>query len=164
MTRPIKILVFGAPNIVLLDQITKIWVERGMRLGEIRVAIEGILNFVYVRNVGAAFGLFSSIPSAIRSPLFAVISLVAIGVIFFILRKTPELKVILPIGLTSILGGAIGNLLDRIRLEYVIDFIDIHWRHLHWPTFNVADIAITVGVGLILMDSWGIKTGNGKQL
>ncbi|MBI4208827.1 MAG: signal peptidase II [Deltaproteobacteria bacterium] len=161
MTRPIKILALGAPSIVLLDQITKILVEKGMRLGEISVAIDGILNLAYVRNAGAAFGLFSSIPSSIRSPLFVTISLIAIGIIFFILRKIPSQKIMLPVGLTSILGGAIGNLLDRIRLGYVIDFIDVHWKHIHWPAFNVADIAITVGVALILIDGWGVKSGDG---
>lgn len=157
MKRPLWILLIGAPPIVLLDQIAKFIIERWMRLGESIVWIEGVLNIVHVRNFGAAFGLFSSTPPIIRTTLLMAISAIAIVVIFLILRKVDPRNTQLAIGLTSILGGALGNLLDRIRLGYVIDFIDLHWRHLHWPAFNIADIAITVGVGLILIDGWRIK-------
>ncbi|PTL84601.1 signal peptidase II [Vitiosangium sp. GDMCC 1.1324] len=118
--------------------------------------IEDYWHFRYVENPGAAWGLFASLSESVRRPFFHLVSLVALGFIFFMyVRLTPEQRMV-RWALALVAGGALGNFLDRLLRGYVIDFIDWHWRNqpgMRWPTFNVADAAICVGVGLLLLDS-----------
>ena len=108
-------------------------------------------NLRVAGNKGAAWGLFRDLPETWRVPFFVAIAVVAVVVIVLFYRGARGQKV-LSVALTLILGGALGNLTDRVRLGYVVDFIDSYYGAWHWPTFNVADIAISVGVGLLLVD------------
>jgi lipoprotein signal peptidase len=118
--------------------------------------VRGFWNHIYVQNFGAAWGMFSQQSEAFRKPFFFGISLLALVVVGTIYRKLRDDQWMLAAALASIVGGALGNFVDRIRYGYVIDFIDwyVMWggRERHWPTFNVADIGISVGVSLMLLD------------
>jgi signal peptidase II len=137
--------------VVLIDQVTKIWVDRTMRYGESRPILEGFLDLHYIRNTGAAFGFLSGSHSDFRIPFFIVVSTVAIGIILYLFHHLEDSEVMMPLALSLVLGGAVGNLIDRIRLGEVIDFILVHYKSFLWPAFNVADIGITVGVGLLVL-------------
>ena len=100
---------------------------------------------------GAAWGIFGNLPDGWRVPFFVVIGVVAIAVIIGIYRSSDGQNLV-RWALTLVLGGAIGNLIDRVRLGFVVDFIDWHYKTHHWPTFNIADVAISVGVGLLILD------------
>ncbi|MGZ3459604.1 MAG: signal peptidase II [Archangium sp.] len=118
--------------------------------------VEGYWNFRYVENPGAAWGIFAHLPESVRLPFFHLVSLVALGFIFFMYVRLSPQQWLLRWALALIAGGALGNFLDRLVRGYVIDFVDWHWRNqpgMRWPTFNVADAAICVGVGLLLLDS-----------
>jgi signal peptidase II len=122
--------------------------------------IEDYWHFRYVENPGAAWGLFASLPEGVRRPFFHLVSLVALGFILTMyVRLAPEQRMV-RWALALVAGGALGNFLDRLLRGYVIDFIDWHWRNqpgMRWPTFNVADAAICVGVGLLLVDSMRVR-------
>ncbi len=137
--------------LVALDQVTKIWIDQNMRLYESRPILEGFLDLHYIRNPGAAFGLLSRSDSPFRIPFFVGVSFLAIGVILYLFHKVEPSEVLVPVALSLVLGGAVGNLIDRVRLGEVIDFIYFHYRRFAWPAFNVADIAITVGVFLLIL-------------
>ncbi len=137
---------------LLLDQLSKIYIDRNFEISQSRRVISNFFHITYVRNPGAAFGMLAD--SAIRVPFFIGISLLAsLGILWYI-RRVPAEKYWLHLALGLILGGALGNLIDRIRLGEVIDFIDVHWYNYHWPAFNIADSAICVGVGIMLIYSW----------
>jgi len=138
--------------VVALDQVTKWWVARTLDLHEFRSLIQGVLSLSHVENRGAAFGILSDADIPYQAALFSVVSaaaLVAIGVYAFRLPLTARLP---RVALAMVLGGAVGNLVDRVRLGYVVDFVHVYWRHHQWPDFNMADSAISVGVGLLLLD------------
>jgi signal peptidase II len=137
--------------VVLLDQITKVWVDMNMRVYDSQTIIPGIFDLHYIRNTGAAFGFLSGSQEGFRIPFFILVSLVAVGIILFLFHKLEDSEVMMPVALSLVLGGAIGNLADRIRLGEVIDFILFHYKTFRWPAFNVADIAITVGVFLLVL-------------
>ncbi|GAC1574616.1 MAG: signal peptidase II [Polyangiales bacterium] len=120
--------------------------------------IKGRLSFILAKNPGGAWGMLHEQPEKIRKPFFVIVSLVAVVVIVGMFRKLDRRQHALKWGLPMVLGGALGNLVDRIRFSEVIDFIDVvYWKRkggleMHWPTFNVADIAICVGVMLMAVD------------
>ncbi|MBI4817228.1 MAG: signal peptidase II [Deltaproteobacteria bacterium] len=115
--------------------------------------IDGFWAFRYVENKGAAWGLFAGVSDRFRVPLFYAISIAALVFIFGYLRKLSDRQRMMAWGLSLVLGGALGNFVDRLHLQYVIDFIDWYAGSFHWPTFNVADAAISTGVGLLILDS-----------
>ena len=115
------------------------------------VVFESWFNFRLTGNKGAAWGIFGNLPDGWRVPFFVVIGVVAIAVIIGIYRSSDGQNLV-RWALTLVLGGAIGNLIDRVRLGFVVDFIDWHYKTHHWPTFNIADVAISVGVGLLILD------------
>jgi signal peptidase II len=122
--------------------------------------LENFWHFKYVENPGAAWGLLGRVDPSMRVPFFHVVSLAAIGFILYFYRRLEQQQRYLQVALALVLGGAVGNYLDRIVRNYVIDFIDWHWYQaptMHWPTFNVADSAICVGVGMMLLESWFVK-------
>ncbi len=137
--------------VVALDQVTKVWVDHSMRLYGTKPIISGFLDFHYIRNSGAAFGFLSGSQSQFRIPFFVGISILAIGIILYLFHKMEESEIVVPVALSLVLGGAVGNLIDRVRLGEVIDFIYFHYMRFAWPAFNVADIAITVGVFLLIL-------------
>ena len=144
-------LLWVGSSVVVLDQITKIWVDKTMRIYESKPIIAGFLDLHYIRNTGAAFGFLSGSYAGFRIPFFITVSIVAIGIILFLFHKLEDSEVMMPLALSLVLGGAVGNLVDRVRLGEVIDFILVHYKAFRWPAFNVADVAITVGVGLLML-------------
>ncbi|MBN1958699.1 MAG: signal peptidase II [Desulfuromonadales bacterium] len=135
-----------------VDQLSKIYIDHNFELSESKRVISNFFHITYVRNPGAAFGILSD--NAIRLPFFISISIVAIVGITWYLRKLSADKTWQHLALGLILSGALGNLIDRLRLGEVIDFLDVHWYNYHWPAFNVADSAICVGVAIMLFCGW----------
>ncbi|HKQ71915.1 MAG TPA: signal peptidase II [Polyangiaceae bacterium] len=148
-----------------LDLGSKLWAERRLERPDPFTrtvdVIKGILDFQLAKNHGGAFGLLADTPEYIRRPFFLLVSGLAITFIVSLYRRLAPAQRALRWGLPLVLGGALGNLTDRIRYAYVIDFIHAHltWggRDHSWPTFNVADIAICIGVGLMALDMFGSK-------
>jgi signal peptidase II len=136
--------------VLVLDQITKYIVKSRIRLYETITVIPGFFNLTHVRNKGSAFSLFSTAPAAFRAVFFITITLVAVAVISWLIRKTHERLLVL--AFSFIAGGALGNLIDRVRYGEVVDFIQWYYKSFYWPSFNVADSAITIGVGLMAID------------
>ena len=149
-TRAVSLLVVAM--VVALDQSTKALVDRYFELHESRPLIEGFLHLTYVRNRGAAFGVLNDAGLPYQSTLFAVVSLVALLAIGFYAWRLPARNTLPRLGLGLIMGGAVGNLIDRLRHGYVIDFVDAFWGQYHWPAFNVADSCISVGVAMLVLD------------
>ena len=148
--------------VIIADQITKIIIRSHLALFE-KIPMLPFLDIVHLRNPGAAFGMLNDLPENMRTPLFAFILIVAFIAILFFLKKAENNDRILIFSLSLILGGAIGNSIDRFRFGYVTDFIDFHWFEnpkYHWFPFNVADAAITIGVILILFEALFLKKGN----
>lgn len=144
-------ILFGVTALVLLlDQATKIYVDRSMALHSSITVVENFFNITYLRNKGAAFGILAT--SAFRLPFFILVSAVAVCVIFTIINKLREDQKLAAWSLSLIFSGALGNLIDRVRLGEVIDFLYFHWYEHYWPAFNVADSAICVGVALLALD------------
>lgn len=138
--------------ILVLDQATKLYVDASFRLHETVPVIRGFFHLTYVRNKGAAFGILAD--SSIRIPFFITVSIVALlGILWYIKHIKDQQKLAL-VSLSLIFSGALGNLIDRVRLGEVIDFLDVFWQTHHWPAFNVADSAITVGVTLLFIEMW----------
>jgi signal peptidase II len=136
--------------VLVIDQATKLYVDRVMDLHSSITVVDNFFNITYLRNKGAAFGVLAQ--SSYRLPFFILVSLVAIAVIALVFfRLRPDQK-FTAFSLSLIFSGALGNLIDRIRLGEVIDFLDAHWYVHHWPAFNVADSAICVGVFLLAID------------
>jgi signal peptidase II len=133
------------------DQASKVWAVRNLPLIEPPVLVDGLFDLVHVRNTGVAFSLLSTLDHRWVHPFLILATVLAVGAVLAYIAYLP-CRGAAPVGLGLILGGAIGNLIDRARLGYVVDFIDLHWRGHHWPTFNVADIGISVGVALLVID------------
>jgi len=146
----------AALALTVADQATKAWIVSTFELYEARAVFVRFFHIVHVRNTGVAFGLLSNLDPGWVNPLLVAASLFAVAGVLAYLHVLPP-RGPAPTGLGLILGGAIGNLIDRARLGYVVDFLDLHWNHHHWPAFNVADIGITLGVFLLLLDLlfWG---------
>lgn len=141
------------PVIVLLDQWTKSIVFGHFRVGETLSVIPDFFNLTFVKNPGAAFGLFASAEPSFRVPFFLIIPVIALAAIAYVFRKLPAKDILISTALSLVIGGAVGNLLDRFSLNYVIDFLDFHWKNTyHFPAFNVADSAICVGVCILVLD------------
>ena len=131
-----------------LDQISKTYVHTQMNVGENYKIINGFFDITYIRNFGGAFGLFKESHDIIRYLLLFCLPIIAIFIIFKLLNETENKYQTLAFGF--ILGGAVGNYFDRIRLGYVIDFFDLHIKNsFHWPIFNIADIFIVLGVFIL---------------
>ncbi|MFV0347504.1 MAG: signal peptidase II [Halodesulfovibrio sp.] len=136
--------------VALLDQFTKYWVVTTIPPFISVTVIPGFFNLVNVRNSGAAFGFLNDPDTEWQVWMFAAAAIIAMGIINY-LAKTSRKSCCLFTGLGFVLGGAVGNLIDRVRLRSVIDFLDFHYMGWHWPAFNVADIGICVGAGLIML-------------
>lgn len=137
---------------LVLDQLTKLMVMNSLVAYQDVVALTGFFNLVHVHNTGAAFSLFADQPGWQRG-FFVVLAGVASGVILYLLRRTRG-QPLFSGALALILGGAVGNLVDRVLYGHVIDFLDFYLGDWHWPAFNVADSAITLGAALLIWDSF----------
>jgi signal peptidase II len=142
--------------IVVLDQISKALVRANLPLHESVAVIPGFFDLTHVRNTGAAFGMLNNIDFAYKPVVMVAVALAALGAVASYALTLPVSQRIARFGLALILGGAIGNLIDRATLGYVVDFVDVYWRGYHFWAFNVADSAITVGVTLMLVDVLGV--------
>lgn len=145
-----KKLAIIAGLVVACDQITKLIISSKLPIYHSITVIPGLFNITHIHNPGGAFGFMAGQSPAIRTLLFLVVSVIAVGVIFYFYANTPRTHPWLASGLALIFGGAIGNLIDRFRMGKVIDFLDVYIQQLHWPAFNVADSAITVGMGIFI--------------
>lgn len=158
MSRKALLFTAVAGAVVALDQVTKAWVQAAFRLHESRPVVDGLFHLTYVRNPGAAFGLFSRYGEAFRRPFFLAVTAVALVVIGVVVKRLPSGRPWTTAALALVFGGAVGNLVDRLRWGEVVDFLDVFWRTHHWPAFNVADSAITVGITiLVLIELFGGK-------
>jgi len=146
--------------IVLCDQVTKLYIDAVMWPHQSITVIENYFDITYVRNPGGAFGLFARANRGIVRPLLLGLSAVAAVIIIMIYQSTPPDRILVRLAFSLIMGGAIGNLIDRLRFDEVIDFLDVHWAHYHWPAFNIADAAITVGVAILC---WELRFGKAPK-
>ena len=135
--------------IVILDQVTKNLVMAKFYLGESVPVIPGLFNLAYVQNTGAAWGMLGGF-----NALLVTLSAVVLVILVFFRRSFLTDSLIHRVALGLMIGGIIGNLLDRVRLQYVVDFLDFCWQTHHFPAFNVADSAICVGVGLYMISAF----------
>jgi signal peptidase II len=139
-----------AAAIVVVDQLTKLWVARSLALHEAVPIIPGFFDLTYVRNTGAAFSLLAGSSAAFRIPFFTIAFVLAgIAIVGFV-RQTPSSERVTLLACAAVLGGAVGNLIDRLVYGDVIDFALLYWRDWSWPAFNVADSFITIGVIVLL--------------
>jgi signal peptidase II len=138
--------------VLVLDQWTKWLVEIHLPRGLSRPVIDGFFNLVHVQNSGVAFGLFAEQGEA-RAWILALLGLVALTAVAVYFWITPRSDLLLLTALALVAGGAVGNLIDRIAAGGVTDFLDVYVGSYHWPAFNVADSAITVGIGLMIFDA-----------
>ena len=146
--------------IVILDQLTKIYFEGAYRYGE-RVNVLPFFDFTLVYNPGAAFSFLAD-GQGWQRWLFSVIALSAVGLILHLLRKHPG-QTLFCSALSLILGGAVGNLVDRVQHGHVIDFLLFYWKDWYFPAFNIADVAISCGAILLLLDEWRRMQGERKR-
>lgn len=152
MKKNILIFFLGAAVIVALDQITKSAITARFSFHESYPVINGFFNLVYVMNPGAAFGFLANASQTFRYIFFSGITILAAGLIVYYLVKSKPRNLLLVGSLTLIFGGAVGNLIDRLRFGAVVDFLDVYIGTMHWPAFNVADSAITVGAVLMIWE------------
>jgi signal peptidase II len=151
-SRSVWPLVLLALAVLALDQASKFAVDRMMPSGTSRVIIPGMLNLIHTSNPGVAFGLFADSDMPWRAPLLIVFSAAVIGLIVWLLVTGRAGGWPGRSGMTLILGGAVGNVLDRVLHHSVTDFIDFYVGTHHWYTFNLADSAIVVGAGLVILE------------
>jgi signal peptidase II len=135
---------------LVADQISKLYIDSTMRLFQSIPVIDGLFNITYVRNRGAAFSFLSH--ASWRLPFFIAVSAIASLVILVAFKRLRDDQKLAQLSLAMIFSGAVGNLIDRVRLGEVIDFLDVYWKSHHWPAFNVADSLICVGVALLALD------------
>jgi signal peptidase II len=149
-----KYLLLGVTTglILLLDQITKLYVDSSMRLHESIPVIQGLFSITYVRNPGAAFGFLADASPLFRSIFFVAVTVLAIILVVHYIWKSRAEEPFLTFALSLVLSGAVGNLIDRVRLGEVIDFLDVYIGSYHWPAFNVADSAISVGAVILFIE------------
>lgn len=137
--------------VIVLDQLTKFHIIQNMRLHESIPIVPNLFSLTYIRNPGAAFGFLAGSSNAFRMVFFGLTSIFALVLLCTILYRMPERDRLGRFSVAAILGGAIGNLIDRLRYGEVIDFLDVYIDSYHWPAFNVADSAITVGVIFLII-------------
>ena len=137
--------------VVIVDQLTKLWIMSNFALHGQQSIIPGFFNLVYVTNTGAAFGFLAGNNSFLRQMFFVAVALIALIVIIVSYKHLKNQGRIFIYALGLIAGGAVGNLIDRLRLGSVVDFLDFYIGSYHWPAFNAADSAISIGVGLFLL-------------
>jgi signal peptidase II len=135
--------------VVLVDQVTKALIQQHFYYGEVRTVIEGFFNVIYVKNTGAAWSMASDAHPLIRLILLKIGPVILTVVLFWFVLRTLKSAWYLRYAYTLITAGAIGNLIDRISMDYVVDFLDFYYKSSHFATFNVADSAITVGAVLL---------------
>ncbi|NCD32735.1 MAG: signal peptidase II [Spartobacteria bacterium] len=148
---------FTAMAITLLDQLTKVLIRQHVVIGDLHQAIPGFMNITYLRNPGAAWGMFSG-----QSLMLSVLSIAVLCIMVLFRKSFLNDTSLHRIALGLLAGGIIGNLIDRVKYGAVTDFIDLHIGMHHWPSFNVADSAICVGVTIYMITVWVAESKNKK--
>ena len=144
--------------IVALDQLTKGIVRSNVPLHSSVTVVPGLMDFTHVRNSGAAFGILNVTEFPFKTAVIAVIAIAALIGVGMYAASLAHHQVVARTGLALIIGGAAGNLIDRVVTGSVVDFVDVYWRTYHFWAFNVADSAITVGVAILILDMLGVGT------
>ena len=148
--------------VLFLDQFSKYIVEKNIRLYEVIRVIPGFFNLTHVRNRGAAFGILSNMPAVWRTMFFVSVTVIAVGLIALYIKKTTERLQLVAFSLIA--SGAVGNAIDRIRYGEVVDFIQWYVKSYYWPSFNIADSAISVGVCLLAIDMLFLQKTRTEQI
>lgn len=149
--------------LIIVDQVTKLMIKSKFVLYESVPVIDGFFNITYVLNPGAAFGILANLPETYRKGFFIIITIIAISAILYLMIKESHFK-LRSVAYTLILSGAVGNFIDRVYMGKVVDFLDVYIKNHHWPAFNVADSAITIGVFLLILDMVFINNESKQQL
>lgn len=151
-----KLELYIAGIVVILDQITKALIRPALSLHESMVVIPGYVDFTRVHNTGAAFGMLNAADFPFKAVVLSLVALIALGGVAWYAATVPLADRLARIGIAGVLGGAIGNLIDRAKDGYVLDFVDAYWNGWHFWAFNVADAAITIGVIFMILDILGV--------
>jgi signal peptidase II len=136
--------------VIVLDQVTKLLVVAQISLYQSIPVIPGVFNLTHIHNPGGAFGFMAAGHAGVRNLIFIGVSSLAMGLLIYFYRNTPRTHPYLAAALAMIFGGAVGNLIDRLRFGEVVDFLDVYLGAYHWPAFNVADSAITIGITIFI--------------
>jgi signal peptidase II len=142
--------------IVVLDQLTKLMIRRDFELYDSTAVIPNLFSLTRIHNTGAAFGLLDGVDLPFKTALLAVVSVAALAGLVMFAVSLPEIHRLARVGVALVVGGAAGNLIDRVWLGYVVDFVDVYWGGWHFWAFNVADSAISIGMALIILDQIGV--------
>jgi signal peptidase II len=142
--------------VVVLDQITKAMIRPLLALHESKEIIPGFLDLTRVHNTGAAFGMLNSVDFPFKTLVLSIVAAIALGGVAWYALTVPLTDRLARLGVAGVLGGAVGNLIDRASSGYVLDFVDAYWNGWHFWAFNVADAAITVGVIFMILDILGL--------
>jgi signal peptidase II len=145
-----------AAIIVVTDQLTKLLIRRGFELYDSTSVIPNLFSLTRIHNTGAAFGLLDGVDLPFKTALLAVVSVAALAGLVMFAVSLPEIHRLARVGVALVVGGAAGNLIDRLWLGYVVDFVDVYWGVWHFWAFNVADSAISIGMALIILDQIGV--------
>ena len=151
-----KLEIIVAVVIVVLDQITKAMVRPALALHESVAVIPGFLDLTRVHNTGAAFGMLNAVDFPMKTLVLSCVALIALGGVAWYAATVPLADRLARVGVAGVLGGAVGNLIDRATTGYVLDFVDAYWGSWHFWAFNVADAAITFGVIFMILDMLGL--------
>jgi len=143
--------------IVLLDQVSKAIVRRTLPLHESVSVIPGIMDFTHIRNTGAAFGFLNGVDFPFKTIVIAIVATAALIGVAWYAAGLANHQTLARVGLALIIGGAAGNLIDRVIAGSVVDFVDVYWRSYHFWAFNVADSAISIGVAIMILDMIGVN-------
>lgn len=152
-----------AGSVVALDQITKAVVRRELPLHDAIPVVPGFFAITHASNPGGAFSLFAGAHDWIRLPFFFTAATIAIGVLIYFIRQIPDRQRWLLFAIAGVLGGALGNLIDRVAFGQVTDFLLVYWRSFYWPAFNVADSFISIGVTILVIHSLFVGDSNSES-
>ena len=153
---PRRLEIWLSVAVVAIDQLTKAMVRATLPLHDSRTIIPGLVDFTHVRNTGAAFGFLNAVDFPFKTVVIALIATAALIGVGMYAASLAHHQLIARVGLALIIGGAAGNLLDRVIAGSVVDFVDVYWRNWHFWAFNVADSAITIGVAIMILDMLGV--------
>jgi signal peptidase II len=157
ITRRLQLELWIAGAVVALDQATKALVRSRFELHDSLEIIPGFFNLTRVHNYGAAFGLLNAADFPFKTVVLSIVAAVALVALTIYASTLPVEQLLARVGLALIVGGAAGNLIDRLGAGYVVDFVDVYWRDWHFWAFNVADAAITVGVAFMILDLLDVR-------
>jgi signal peptidase II len=152
MKRKYWVLLITCLLVLSMDQYTKFMAQKNLPLHHRVEVIRGFFSLTHVRNTGGAFGIFGGRKGGLGMVFFVGVSIIAVGTILFLFRKTEDDEKTLTLAFSLVLAGAIGNLIDRLLYGEVIDFLEFYHASFYWPAFNIADSAICIGIGLMAFE------------